>query len=333
MNSINRTWTAIENTHIPSGNLAARIAVPELTERLYCGLDSDRKRHFLIPLTPTDGEFVDRTSRGLLVKAKDMTIAGSPVGRYLDIECQDRAGHDAFDLIGNNIAKLLNNVDQNPIDIVAKVLGKWRRFWGQPSRAVLSKETIIGLFGELWFLSKWLMPMFGSGVVDTWRGPFGSRHDFEWTNRSVEVKTTTSTRGRIHHIHGLNQMEKPEGGPLYLFSLRLYEESGATECLTGIIDNCTGQLSSDADRLCSFENALINIGYSPLQAEEYEGLRFRIVEEALFDVREDFPRISAADFKEGISSSIERVDYIINLNSFDRLCLTRTPDDLSHIFV
>lgn len=328
MSLFDEVWTSLELIKVRGPSLAARLAVPESSSDLFCAVSSDRKRHFIIPLKQEDRDFKDSISRGLTVESKEMVLASGGANRYLDLECHDRAGHEAFDLIGNDLAKLLVDSNSNPIETVSRVLAKWRRFWGQIPVSKLSKESIIGLFGELWFLSTWLVPRYGTDIVEAWRGPFGSRHDFEFPGKSIEVKTTISPRGRIHHINGLDQLEPPMDGSLYLFSLRLNEESGAADSLLSIIESCSQQLSEDANSLSLFETALINVGYSPLQAMEYSLLRFRVIEETLFDVREGFPRIHANDFTSGLSGAVERVEYILNLNTFEDFCVAKNSEEV-----
>jgi hypothetical protein len=69
------------------------------------------------------------------------------------------------------------------------------------------------------------------------------------------------------------------------------------------------------------------VGYSPTHDEEYAKLRLRVVEEGLFQVRDDFPRLTGAQFTVGIPSGVERVEYEINLSGFDHLCIaTRATD-------
>jgi len=55
--------------------------------------------------------------------------------------------------------------------------------------------------------------------VRAWLGPTGTRHDFQWPRLAVESKATSSLRGHIHRISGVEQLEAPEAGALYLFSL------------------------------------------------------------------------------------------------------------------
>ena len=114
------------------------------------------------------------------------------------------------------------------------------------------------------------------------------------------MKATTSSRGRIFHINGIDQLEPPENGKLFFFGVRLREEGGAELTLPGIIETCRNLVSSDEDALDKFESALVQVGYSPLHNEEYERMRFRIIEEALFEVKDDFPRIGVSNFIGGI---------------------------------
>ncbi len=323
-------WAQIEPARPAGENLTARLAAPSVTNRLQCALDADGSRHLLIALAADDEALRDEQSRGLRVLTRELSVQGEPPTRRLDIQCEDAAGHAAFDLIGGELAAQLAAAAQPPAEIVRRVLSKWRRFWGQLPRTLLSREEQLGLFAELWFLSVWLLPRRAAGdVVASWRGPSGARHDFEWPCRSVEVKATTSTRGRIHRINGLDQLLPPEDGKLFFFSLRLREEAGATNTLPSLVDRCRGQMTGDADALTRFEASLTQAGYSLAHEEEYACVHLRIVEESLFVVQADFPRLTTAQFPNGLPAGIERVEYEINLSTFDHLCTAHTAAEVT----
>lgn len=320
------TW---DKLILPSGdNLVARPALPEVTPRLLCAVDASGGRHLLIPLKNSEDELFDKKSRGITVTTRELTIHGSNQERYMDIACVDAIGHPILDLMGGEIARGLIDQTKQTIDIIKKIMEKWRRFWGQIPQPIMTYEEQLGLFAELWFLSQWLVPKYGQDVILVWRGPWGSRHDFEWTNKSIEVKATTNTRGRIHKIHGLAQLESPENGPLYLFSVSLREENGATNNLPNIIETCRDQLKNSTEGLNYFENSLVHIGYSPLFEEEYSKVNLRIVENVLFQVKDDFPRLTKLDILSRISEGIERVDYEINLNTYDHLIAAKQPNQI-----
>ncbi len=172
---------------------------------------------------------------GVAVITRDLVVQGQLPERFLDIECLDVAGHSVLDLMGVELAEELKDEGKQPADVVKQVLARWRRFWGQIPQQMLSKQELLGLFAELWFLDVWILSRFGSDAIKFWRGPWGSRHDFEWPDKSVEVKATTNSRGRIHRINGLDQLEKISGTDLYLFSLSLREEGGAQNTLPGLV--------------------------------------------------------------------------------------------------
>lgn len=318
-------WTRLAGAR-PSGDvLTARLGAPDVTDRLLAALDSEARRHLLIALHPDEEHLHDVESRGLSVVTRELNLPDHTLTHYLDITCHDAAGHDAFDLIGGELAGQIATAAHPPAESVRRVLAKWRRFWGQLPRTLLSHEEQLGLFAELWFLSVWLLSRRTPGdAVAGWRGPSGARHDFEWQSRSVEVKATTSTRGRIHRINGLDQLLPPESGELLFFSLRVREEAGATNTLPLLIDRCRTQMSADADALTRFETSLAQAGYSPSHEEEYARMHLRIVEEGLFPVQADFPRLTPAQFPNGLPAGIERVEYEINLSTFGHLCVARS---------
>src|SRR5436309_1438319 len=140
-----------------------------MTERLLAGIDADDRRHLLITLQPTDAEMHDEQSRGLLVATSDLVVAGHDPARYLDLICADPAGYDAFDLIGGELGARLA-AGEGPADSVTRILSKWRRFWGEVPRTLLSREAQLGLFAEVWFLTFWLIPRVGPmEAVTRWR--------------------------------------------------------------------------------------------------------------------------------------------------------------------
>ena len=319
-------WLRLANEAVRGETLWARRAAPDTTERIVAALDADQKRHLLILLELGETDVQDKQSRGLEVLTRELAMPGHAAGRYLDLICQDSSGHDAFDLIGGELAERLAAGRETAPEVVTRVLSKWRRFWGQLPRQMLSREQQCGLFAELWFLSAWLIVRVGaSEAVSRWRGPFGARHDFESAGRSIEIKATTSTRGHIHHVNGLDQLAPPENGDLLLFSVQLREEAGAANTLPSLVAVCRAQLEQDADALTHFENALVQTGYSPAHESEYAKLHLRIVDESLFAVRDDFPRIRLADFRNGLPPGVEHVEYEINLQGFRHLCVARQP--------
>lgn len=332
MNNTGANWLRLESSPPSGAHLAARLAAPDICSRLLCAIDSSLQRHFLVVLEPDDEPYSDRQSRGLTAETKDLMLDGSKSLRYLDIACNDASGHSLFDIIGAELVEGLTAASQgSSVQVVRRVLGKWRRFWGQLPTRSLSYEEQLGLFGELWFLTFWLAAKIGySDAVQRWRGPFSARHDFEWSGVSVEAKTTTSTRGRTHKINGIDQLALPERGKLFLFSLRLREETNATYTLPSLVSLCRTGLGTDQDGISYFENALTQAGYSIAHEDIYSKLSFRVVQQGLFDVRDDFPRLTRTLFPK-IPDSIESIEYVINISGCGHLLVAESVDQFAGV--
>lgn len=323
-------WGRLDPSRATGDEMAARPAGAGLGRILLCAVDSQSLRHLLIALEERDADLRDVESRGLSVHTRELVVPGREPARYLDVTCQDALGHPILDLIGHELLESLRPTDCRPAEAVRRVLARWRRFWSLMPRSLLSRSDQIGLFGELWFLRVWLLPHAGlAAAIDRWRGPTGSRHDFEWPGRSMEVKATTSTRGTIHRINGVDQLQPPDGGDLHLFSIRLREEAGSSNTLPGLVRAISQELQTDADAADRFETTLTRSGYSPLHAEEYEKLHLRVIEEGLYAVRDNFPCIVPSTFPGGVPGGVESLEYEINMSGLDHLRIARTPDQAS----
>jgi hypothetical protein len=322
-------WTRL-TAQPPSGDrLTARRAFPDPPSRVLCAVDAGLLRHLLVELASTDQAVSDSKSRGLQVETRSLHLENHPDAIYLDVTCHDASGHDALDLIAGEIEAGLGAAAATPGKVVGGVLAKWRRFWGQPLGDVLTRDQQIGLFGELWFLLHWMTPKVGVREATVrWRGPSGSRHDFEWVGGSIEVKTTLATSGLVHRINGLDQLVPPETGRLLLFSLKLREEAGADSSLPGIVAELRTAMRDDPEAQASLDSALASSGYSPAHEDEYGGLRLRLVEQGLYRVEGRFPRITPSDFGSGPPQGVSRVEYSINLDGYSDLRIARQPDDL-----
>jgi hypothetical protein len=319
-------WKRLSAEPVHGDALRARLAIPEVSSSLIAALGQDQEHHLLIRLFDSDPGIEDSESRGVEVLTRELSIPGKPIGRYVDIVCRDAAGHDAFDLIAGELADRLNGKEA-PVEVVRRVLSKWRHFWGHAAPTLLSKEEQIGLFAELWFLLKWLLPFCDvRDAIARWRGPCGARHDFEWLGASVEVKATLSSRGAIHRIHGLDQLAAPDNGTLFFFSLTLREEGGARESLSSIVEQCYETFGRDAKALEELEHSLGLARYSRAFSDEYSNLRLRVAGQELYEVRDDFPRLKREGSSiTGTLTSIERVDYDINLGGHEALCVATEP--------
>lgn len=289
----------------------------------FLAVDHEGARHLLLGVDSDIEPVTDERSRGIRALTRPLSVQGQPQRHFVDIICTAISGQGVFNLVATVI---LGQVEHGAAatDAVRSTLSRWRRFWGAAPAGGLTGEEIRGLFGELWFLAVWLLPH-GKDHVAHWLGPTGTRHDFQWPQLAVEAKATTSVRGHVHRINGLDQLDPPADGRLLLFSLRMREEATASNTLLTLIDTITTAIADDGQALDGFESRLVQAGYSPLEADRYAEIRFRVINERLYEIGEGFPRLSLTSFVGGLPSGVERVDYEINLDACPDAMIATSP--------
>ena len=102
-----QVWMRLANERVQGETLWARRAAPEMTDRLVAALDADGKHHLLVLLQAGEADAQDSQSRGVGVVTRELAVRNHHAGRYLDITCHDASGHEAFDLIGGELAVLM----------------------------------------------------------------------------------------------------------------------------------------------------------------------------------------------------------------------------------
>ena len=108
----------------------------------------------------------------------------------------------------------------------------------------------------------WLFPHNNiKEILDGWRGPFGERHDFEFPKVSIECKGTTSQRGLVHLVNGIDQLSPSGNKKLYLFSMKLREEASSENTLLNLILKIKATLKKNNTQFKMFEKALEKYGY------------------------------------------------------------------------
>lgn len=316
------SWRELENEIPEYGSLRAhRLAGSDVV----LAVDHEGRHHLLLPIASIEAGFTDRRSRGVLVVPRLLEVEDQPARPFLDVCCSDRTANQAFNFVSNS---LLDELEKrvSTVAAVQTALARWRRFWGAVPREGLRDEEIRGLFGELWFLRVWLLPN-GPSAVEHWLGPLGARNDFQWPGVAVEVKATTSVRGHVHRINGIDQLDPPDEGVLLVFSLRIREEPSSSNSLVTLVAGIAEVLSDQPERLDLFERRLAEAGYSAAHDDRYRDARFRVIDERLYRVTEEFPRLTVGSFRSGVPVGIERIEYETNLEGFPRLIAATTPAD------
>ena len=306
--------------------MTARLAFPHRRRDLFIGIDAAAHRHLYVEIPNTEEELTERASRGISVSTRMLNVGDGQLMRFVDVECLEPYGHAALDLVASELADALDaGATIERTSLVRNILAKWRRFWSGAGGGLLSREEQIGLFGEMWFMLLWLMPAVGEeAAVKCWRGPWGSRHDFEAMGVAVEVKSTCSSDG-LHIVNGVEQLLAPQSGDLYFLSLKLREEQSSTHHLPSLVARARELLQSHYEARSALDSTLESAGYLDAFEREYAKLRMQVRSERLYHVVEGFPRVVPTLFAAGVPNGVTQISYRVSVDVAPHLAVASEP--------
>lgn len=324
--SLEATWASLVKPPAPGDITGKRASGLSPYRAAYVSLDGAGRRHLLVLVPDGTEPVTQRDTRALQVSTERFQVGGYPEALYIDLACLDHAQNPTFSAVAEDLFITLNSSSASGREVVLGALNRWRAFWSSRT-AGLSREEALGLFGELWFLHRWMGPL-NTAVVSRWMATPRARHDFQWPKASVEVKTaaTISAGGPVHRIANLDQLDDPETGRLYLFSLQVVDDTLAANTLPGLVGTLVHDLRDDGQALMLLNEKLAGYGYNPADAASYLR-RLRIVAEKLFVVGDGFPRLTRASFGAGLPPGIDDVTYSLAVSACNRWLVATSQAD------
>lgn len=317
---LDRAWQSLATPD--SAQQLAAAAIPG--DDVWAAIDHQAQRHLLLRV-PEGTEAPPTVTRGLRVTVARHQVLGGDPADYLDLVCLSNEMTMTFTAVAADIgAEAGPAIPEHRLSAVVSALGRWQWFWGIEADR-LSEQDALGLFAELWFLLRWEGG--GETAVDAWTASAGSRHDFQWPKRSIEVKATgrRADGAVVHRIQHLDQLADPEEGILYLFSLRVVRDELARNTLPSLIDRVTEGLRGNARAKEGFARKLGLRGYSPAFRRHHE-TPYRILGEHMYSVGPGFPRLTLDSFATGLPAGIGNVSYVLDMAACDAWLVATGPD-------
>lgn len=276
---------------------------------LLFGLDTQRRRHLLIPVAPDINITEDRHSSGVQMLAHTLDDDGVKK-RFVDLVCLKPHLNELFSIITDEVLSHLKDDLIRPDQICHQVLERWRELLERDQTDLPGIGKIVGLFGELWFLRELVKS--NPSAVQCWAGPKGHRHDFSINKYAIEVKTTQSRHGLFVEVHGYKQLEAPENGLLYLVVVRVEQTTSAGESVPNLVDSIVS-FGADRQMLLSL---LAHIDLSLLAFDNYRDICFSVLESRIYEMNDQFPRITTKSFiGNTLPGGIINLSYQIDLTT------------------
>ena len=281
-------------------------------QEVFAGRDSRGFPHLLVPVD-SGAISVDsyQPSTGLKVVISYFNISGVEK-QYVDIACLRADADDIFGAICNDYCqKISENVaNTDLLTTFDSTIEKWREIL----KAIVEKEPteneITGLIGELLVLES-AIQKFGPSAIDFWFGQDKTRHDFEFPNVTVEVKTSKSTASKKIRVHGLSQFQVTPGQQIKLVLFQA-ERSPQGESVAGIISRVMSLGISPEkiqEKVLRFGETLVTS--APKWAKEY---KLSIVASSIYAIGDQFPTLSKDQLTREQATRLSSFEYDLNLN-------------------
>ncbi|USK97906.1 PD-(D/E)XK motif protein [Bacillus tropicus] len=221
-------------------------------------------------------------------------------------------GEEIFERVLQNLVDhILVEVDSPLYTVVYEVLDRWHNFFKRKWNSRLNPEEEMGLFGELYYINKWLekFPDEPPLIIKDWKGPLKNRIDFVSKNSGVEIKAVAPKIRNEIKISNEKQLElNPVTDKLFLFVLKVEVNDAVGRSLQSIIEVIDEQLIERAPSLAvKFKDLLLEVG---VIGEEYDENYFFVHEELAYLVNVNFPKLTSENLPIGINN----VSYSIDLS-------------------
>ena len=281
------------------------------TGSVLLGLDSQGNRHVLVPVASDSTVQPDRRSGGVHILTRVASVDGRD-RRFMDIVCIKPHLEEVFSIFAGELLKELATASGDPLTTrTHRVLEDWRELFGRDRGGQLGRSALAGLYGELWHLLQ--ICTRAPGALQFWKGPSGDRIDIRTAGCALEVKTTLRQYGRVVEVHGQRQLQVPEGSDLYLAFMKL-EEVEIGDSVPDLVERVRDTGADRAELLKRLSEA----GYDPSEEKRYREYRFEIVEDLIFQVDDQFPRIVPESFTGGnVPEGVLSISYSLDLTGSD----------------
>lgn len=315
MTKIDQIWEELDNdTSFKSGLIIRRYSADILPE-IYVALHAPEKLRCIAAYL----ESVSEINLVSLNKLRDIRIELIPdekneLRSILLITLINNQHKDIFSTLCEDLINTVSSfkVEKTLVKVLLNRFEKWKSLFENVTSTGLSPEEQRGLFGELFFLRKWLNNNTDiKKCVEAWYGPEKRNQDFQHGVWALEVKTSSGNNHQKIHISNERQLDTSNLSHLFLFHLSLEARAGSGESLNDLVDSLHELFTVNAHAEIIFSAKLLEAGYFSQHKYLYEVDSYFIRQEHFYSIERDFPRIEEADIRIGVGD----VKYSVILTS------------------
>lgn len=301
--SFEALWLEMEGAAVAQNGVLRRRVLPNAACDLFVGIEHpSRRRALLLRVPQAETRALESAPQARGVEMRMGRLPDDPTDcTSVVLALADEACRDIFSVLVDDIAAHVGAAAtaRTAVEQFLSRFSRWQAFLERFGPDGLSDSAQRGLFGELWFLRWYLLPV-GSGTVDAWMGPKMAPQDFHLPGLAIEVKTTTSKQHQKLRISGERQLEISASLRIIIFHISLDAHRDTGLSLVELVTGIRAQLATTPLALATFNEGLLEAGYLDVHAQRYVRTGYIERERHFFEVRGDFPRIVGADLRAGV---------------------------------
>jgi len=324
MTKIDQIWEELDNDSSFRKGLIIRRYSSDILPEIFVALHAPEKVRCLAVYLGSVSE-INLIS---LNKLRDIRIELIPddsnaLKNILLISLINNHHKDIFSTLCEDLIKTVSSLKEEKtlVKVLLNRFEKWKSLFENASSAGLSPEEQRGLYGELYFLSKWLINSVDKRkCVEAWFGPEKRNQDFQHEDWALEVKTTTGNNHQKIQISNERQLDTSNVNNLILFHISIDVRTGSGETLISLVESLHYLLETDAHAEIIFAAKLLEAGFFAQHQYLYDTVSYFIRQENFYKIENEFPRIEEKDIRSGVGDVKYSVivtscsDYIINEN-------------------
>lgn len=279
----------------------------EVIADMFLGQDPEFRRCVLIKI-PTNYEFDFQRS----IK-QNVSLELYPATNFIVLTLHSDEFADLFnDLILSIYTRILtlSNTEEYVSEFI-KTYYKWSEFFHSYASPTLSEEAIAGIIGELIFLKELITnsPYSSTNqILNSWRGPFDTAHDFILDDKNVEVKTKRSSSNNVR-ISSEYQLQPEQNKGLELAVISITPDISNGVCLKEFLFEIKELITVKLGDYSILLQALSQKGLTVLNVNHFDHMKFRWIDMTIYDcLNEYFPKLIQSE----LPSMITNVAYSLN---------------------
>ena len=229
-----------------------------------------------------------------------------------------------FDLLQPDAKKVFFTFCENLIEAVTDITDEqkalaslkkryitWKTMFKRDSGSTISRESLQGLYGELYFLKKYMLDKYAADIaVQAWSGPDSKSKDFAVGNEWYEIKTAGANATTVK-ISSLTQLSSEFPGHLAIVKVEAMSEQfdNGESSVSDLFNYILNQINDE-----TIEGVFLSklSSYGIDVSDESFTAKFDVKSMNLYGVDESFPRLTE---KEVTRTEICDVTYSLIINS------------------